>query len=437
MKKSLWWKLCIDKEAIELIIQERESKRYHLWTNAEDRVLQMLKDKTNDLPAKSKLKSLLPSDEQCTIRWNFLQRVATNSSSSSSSSNSKDSLKKDQQSNKRQRQYQAKQKKAKQELQKQYKAKQELHQRKTQQDRRSNRLFMNRMMKIERDKELDRVAQIESTRNRLKRERERIYQRKKAEEDDKRRRLDRQEEERQEDAANERRWRHAREEKDRQRRSCARKGSAQHHPPPHHHHHPHDQENQRTTAKKKTQTHYQILDVHWKATDTEIKKAYRTLAMKHHPDKNNAKEAEAIMVQINSAYECLKSITKRKKYDYTLNTKEESIDHSEHEQNVNYQQGDRHDQDEQDDEQNQDYKHNQDYDQDQDYEQNEEDGRNNGDSRGVRGGGGLPDHYICYRCNNRGHHSDHCPDCPVSSTNYYQPTYNDVQTFYQETTHLH
>ena len=377
MKKSLWWKLSGDKKAVELIIQERESKRYHLWTNAEDRVLQMLKDKTNNLPAKSKLKSLLPSDEQCTIRWNFLQRIATNSSSSS---NSKDSLKKDQQSNKRQRQYQAKQKKAKQELQKQNKAKQELHQRKTQQDR----LFKNRMKKIDRDKELDRVAQIRSTRNQLKRERERVYQRKKAEEDDKRRRLDRQEEERQEDAANERRWRHAREEKDRQRRSCAR--------------------------KEKTQTHYQILGVHWKATDTEIKKAYRTLAMKHHPDKNNAKEAEAIMVQINSAYECLKSITKRKEYDYTLNTnKEESIDHSEHEQNVNYQQGNRHDQDEQNDEQNQDYEQNQD----------------------------LPDHYICYRCNNRGHHSDHCPDCPVSSTNYYQPTYSDVQTFYQETTHLH
>lgn len=49
---------------------------------------------------------------------------------------------------------------------------------------------------------------------------------------------------------------------------------------------------------------YNILKVEKNATDDDLKKAYRKLAMKWHPDKNptNKKEAEANFKQISEAY---------------------------------------------------------------------------------------------------------------------------------------
>ncbi|KAK4786942.1 hypothetical protein SAY86_010775 [Trapa natans] len=51
--------------------------------------------------------------------------------------------------------------------------------------------------------------------------------------------------------------------------------------------------------------YYEILKVNRNATDDDLKKAYRKLAMKWHPDKNpnNKKEAEAQFKQISEAYE--------------------------------------------------------------------------------------------------------------------------------------
>ena len=53
--------------------------------------------------------------------------------------------------------------------------------------------------------------------------------------------------------------------------------------------------------------YYNILKVNRNATDDDLKKAYRRLAMKWHPDKNrnNKKEAEATFKQISEAYEVL------------------------------------------------------------------------------------------------------------------------------------
>ena len=45
---------------------------------------------------------------------------------------------------------------------------------------------------------------------------------------------------------------------------------------------------------------YQILDVSPSATDDEIKKAYRKLSKKYHPDKNPDKDTTEIMVAINN-----------------------------------------------------------------------------------------------------------------------------------------
>ncbi len=61
---------------------------------------------------------------------------------------------------------------------------------------------------------------------------------------------------------------------------------------------------------------YEILGVEKKATDAEIKGAYRKLALKWHPDKHKGeKEAETKFKEINSAYEILSDKKKRQQYD--------------------------------------------------------------------------------------------------------------------------
>ncbi len=62
--------------------------------------------------------------------------------------------------------------------------------------------------------------------------------------------------------------------------------------------------------------YYQVLGLNKNASDAEIKKAYRKLARKHHPDVNpNDKEAGKKFQQLNEANEVLSDPEKRKKYD--------------------------------------------------------------------------------------------------------------------------
>jgi curved DNA-binding protein len=62
--------------------------------------------------------------------------------------------------------------------------------------------------------------------------------------------------------------------------------------------------------------YYEVLGVKKTATEEEIKKAYRKLAMKHHPDRNPGnKQAEERFKEINEAYAVLSDKAKRQQYD--------------------------------------------------------------------------------------------------------------------------
>ena len=65
-------------------------------------------------------------------------------------------------------------------------------------------------------------------------------------------------------------------------------------------------------------THYDTLGVSPTANEDEIKKSYRKLSLKYHPDRNPSTEAAEKIREINDAYETLSDGSKRKQYDHEL-----------------------------------------------------------------------------------------------------------------------
>lgn len=61
--------------------------------------------------------------------------------------------------------------------------------------------------------------------------------------------------------------------------------------------------------------YYEVLGISKTANEQEIKKAFRKLAMKYHPDKNKEQGAEDKFKEINEAYEVLSNPEHREKYD--------------------------------------------------------------------------------------------------------------------------
>jgi DnaJ-class molecular chaperone len=76
---------------------------------------------------------------------------------------------------------------------------------------------------------------------------------------------------------------------------------------------------------------YLILDLNTNCNDNEIKKAYRKMAMKYHPDKNSDSDANEKFKNISKAYEILISPDKRRKYDkYGICDENDEQRHQEH-----------------------------------------------------------------------------------------------------------
>jgi len=68
--------------------------------------------------------------------------------------------------------------------------------------------------------------------------------------------------------------------------------------------------------KSKRKDYYKILGVDKDAGDSEIKKAYRRLAIQTHPDKNpDDPQAEERFKDVGEAYETLSDVAKRSRYD--------------------------------------------------------------------------------------------------------------------------
>ena len=66
---------------------------------------------------------------------------------------------------------------------------------------------------------------------------------------------------------------------------------------------------------------YDILDLKNNATNDEIKRQFKKLALKYHPDKNKERNANEKFNQIRIAYEILSDQEKKNKYDNMIDSK--------------------------------------------------------------------------------------------------------------------
>ncbi|ORZ36744.1 DnaJ domain-containing protein, partial [Catenaria anguillulae PL171] len=60
---------------------------------------------------------------------------------------------------------------------------------------------------------------------------------------------------------------------------------------------------------------YQVLDVPKDASEADIKRAYRRLALRYHPDKNPSPEAQELFGAVQRAFNILSDPKKREVYD--------------------------------------------------------------------------------------------------------------------------
>ena len=80
-----------------------------------------------------------------------------------------------------------------------------------------------------------------------------------------------------------------------------------------------DSEFRKAARNSSLPDYYKILDLPRNATQEEIKKKYRELAKKLHPDRSKNEKTKEIMAEINKAYEILSDNERKEKYDRYLN----------------------------------------------------------------------------------------------------------------------
>lgn len=96
-----------------------------------------------------------------------------------------------------------------------------------------------------------------------------------------------------------------------------------------------------------TKNYYEVMGLDKKASQADIKRAYRKLARKYHPDLNKEKNAEAKFKELGEAYDVLKNKEKRQAYDQhgeqwqnpyqnVSQGQNENYQHFNQEQNVNF-----------------------------------------------------------------------------------------------------
>jgi curved DNA-binding protein CbpA len=71
--------------------------------------------------------------------------------------------------------------------------------------------------------------------------------------------------------------------------------------------------------------YYETLGVSEESSYHDIRKAYRRLVKKHHPDRNSSSQSGDMIKKINAAFEVLSDKDKRKQYDITNSTRDRSL----------------------------------------------------------------------------------------------------------------
>jgi curved DNA-binding protein CbpA len=70
--------------------------------------------------------------------------------------------------------------------------------------------------------------------------------------------------------------------------------------------------------------YYNVLELNQNASIDEIRKSFRTLALRYHPDKNKNSESKEKFMKIVEAYETLSDVNGKRNYDESITIKKDS-----------------------------------------------------------------------------------------------------------------